>query len=101
MKNTIEVASLHKLCFKVHFLLIKSSVIPVTNKNEEIMLGTKHSLYYIFWQMEVKQMLKYVGYPKIGNLLGILQTFQVSSDTTVYEVIYSSIHMCKLVVCII
>lgn len=65
------------------------------------MLGTKHSLYYIFWQMEVKQMLKYVGYPKIGNLLGILQTFQVSSDTTVYEVIYSSIHMCKLVVCII
>lgn len=64
------------------------------------MLGTKHSSCYIFWQMEVKQMFKYVGYPKIGNLLGILQTFQVSSVTTVYEVIYSSIHMCKLVLCI-
>lgn len=100
VKSNKEVASLCKLCFEVHFLLIKCVVIPVTNKIQEIMLGTKHSSCYIFWQMEVKQMFKYVGYPKIGNLLGILQTFQVSSVTTVYEVIYSSIHMCKLVLCI-
>lgn len=45
-------------------------------------------------------MFKYVGYPKIGNLLEILQTFQVSSDTVVYEVIYFSIDVCKLVLCI-
>lgn len=89
VKNSVEVASLHKLCFKVLFLLllIKCVVIPVTNKNQEIMLGTERSSCHIFWQMEVKQMLKYVGHHKIGNLLGISQTFQESSDTTVYEVI--------------
>lgn len=43
--------------------------------------------------MKVKQMLKYVGYPKNGILLQLLQTVHVSSDTTVYEVIYYSIHM--------
>lgn len=99
-ENT-EVASLRKLCFKVHFLLIKCFVIPVTNKNQKIVLSTKHLSCYIFWQMKVKQMLKYVGYPKNGILLGLLQTFHVFSDTTVYEVIYYSILTCNLLLCII
>lgn len=92
---------LHKLCFEAHFLLIKYFVIAVTNQNQKIVLSTKHSSYYIFWQMKAKQMLKYVGYPKNGILLGPLQTFLVSFDTTVYEVIYFSIHMCNLLLCII
>lgn len=51
--------------------------------------------------MKVKQMLKYVGSSKNGILLGLLKTFHVSSDATVYEVIYYSIHMCNLLLCII
>lgn len=95
VKNSVEAASVHKLCFKAHFilLLVKCLAISVTNKNQQIMLGTEHSSCHIFWQMEVKQMLKYVGYRKIGNLLGISQTFQVSPDAAVYEVILSSIHV--------
>lgn len=65
----------HKLRFKVHILLIECFVITVTNKNQKIVLSIKHSSDYIFWQMKVKQMLKYVGYPKNGILLGPLQTF--------------------------
>lgn len=49
VKNTEKVAFLQKLYFKVQFVFKKGLLIPVTNKNEEIMLGTKNSSYYIFF----------------------------------------------------